>query len=244
MSRPETCNESATSLSSSDEWATPPELFGAASALWGPFTLDAAAAEWNSKCESFIGRAGNALAREWDGRVWLNPPYSRGQLDAFMGKARGEVVAGRAQLVTCLVPGHTAEGWWHRHVETPAGDVLGVGHEVTLLGPRTQVRFVSLWVETLRLRGRVRFVEAGGATGPARFPSVLVVFARPGVLPLLVAPGRAPRRGPPSKVTPLLAETMRRLLAEGKSLKEACGAAGVDRSTWFRHAKREAAHEA
>jgi phage N-6-adenine-methyltransferase len=226
-----------TPAGASDEWAAPPEVFGAASALWGPFMLDAAAAPWNSKCVLFFDKEADGLAHGWSGRVWLNPPYSRGQLELWMGKARAEVLEGRADLVCCLVPGHTAEGWWHRHVEAPAGESVGAGVEVSTLGPRTQARYQHLTIETLRIRGRVRFVEESGATGPARFPSVLVVLARPEVLAPL-RPIRKVKRGPKVKFCTEDVQAVEALLAKGHVVARACQLAGVARSTWYRHEGR------
>lgn len=224
-------------LSQSDEWATPPELFGALSALYGPFNLDAAASPGNSRCAVLFTKELDALARDWPWpRIWLNPPYSRGNVESFLAHARHQVQYGPAGLVCALVPGHTAEGWWHRHVEAPAGAQLGTGYELSLLGPRTQVRWEALTVETLRIRGRVRFVEASGATGSARFPSVAVVLAKPGVLPALGAPPVL-KRGPKSSLSAADAESVRRLLAAGHSVSRACQLAGVHRRAWYRHGR-------
>lgn len=58
----------------SDEWLTPPEIL----ASLGEFDLDPCAAPeprpWPT-ARRHIVRADNGLARGWEGRVWLNPPY-------------------------------------------------------------------------------------------------------------------------------------------------------------------------
>lgn len=60
--------------SESEVWLTPPELLAAL----GPFDLDPCACmeprPWPTAARHFT-RAENGLARPWDGRVWLNPPY-------------------------------------------------------------------------------------------------------------------------------------------------------------------------
>lgn len=226
------------SVSHSDEWATPPELFAALAALYGPFDVDVAAAGWNAKSARWISAAEDGLEAAWVGRAWCNPPYSRGQLELWTRKARVEVLHGDAQLACLLVPGHTAEGWWHRHVEAPAGAVLGTTFAPGgILGPRTQVRYESLTVETTRLRGRVRFVEESGATGPARFASAVVVLARPGVLPIL-GEGHPVRPGRPRVIDTAASDAVRALLEKGHSVSNACRLAGVNRRTWYRHAGR------
>ena len=224
-------------VSESDDWATPAAVYRAALRLWGPFTLDAAASVANKKCRRFFTLEDDALSKPWSGRVWLNPPYSRGNLERFMSKARGEVLAGRAELVACLVPGHTAEGWWHRHVEYAQGTLLGAGSEVGGLGGRTQYRYADLTTEVVRVRGRVRFVEASGKTGAARFPSVFVVHAQPGVLAELQV-SQARRRGPRSSITEQQEAYVRAAIARGCTVTEACQVGGVSRAAWYRKERR------
>lgn len=226
-------------LSESDEWRTPPDLFAALSATYGPFTLDAAASASNHLLPRYFTKETSALERSWaaattNGRAWLNPPYSRGSLDPFMAKARAEVLDELA-LVPCLVPHYTAEGWWHRHVEGPAGALLRMTSTSTLLGPCTRLEWQHLTLDVLRIRGRVRHIEASGATGPARFSSVVVVFARPGLLPPFIAPRQ---RGPASCVTPEMERAIRSFVDAGGTIAQACLAAGIARKTWYRHLER------
>lgn len=95
--------------SASGNWETPPELFGDLNAIF-QFTLDAAASKENAKCEAYFDEGANALARDWPGRVWLNPPYGR-EIGAWMEKAYRESKKG--SLVVCLVPVRSDAGWWH-----------------------------------------------------------------------------------------------------------------------------------
>ena len=55
----------------SDEWYTPPTV----PQSLGVFDLDPAAAPMLHAREKW-GPGVDGLAREWQGRVWLNPPYS------------------------------------------------------------------------------------------------------------------------------------------------------------------------
>lgn len=164
--------------SESDEWSTPKALFDALRARHD-FTLDAAAAAWNAKCAAYLDQRANALRRPWRGRVWLNPPYGRGQLARWMAKARQEVLARRAELVGCLVPAYTCESWWQDNVEAPAGRLLRADHRLDELGATTVLEWEELTVEWTRLRGRVRFREQNGKTGSAPFSSAFVLFRAP-----------------------------------------------------------------
>ena len=171
--------------SDSDEWATDPRLFALAARQYGPFDLDVAADEWNAKASRFLSRRRNALrGRRFPKcrRGFNNPPYSRGNKEPFVARARRAVLERRAELFCNVVPNNTAEAWWHDLVEKQAGRYEGAGRAWTELGAVTQTRFRRLWVEVTVVRGRARHIEKSGVTGSARHATAVVVFARPGVL--------------------------------------------------------------
>jgi phage N-6-adenine-methyltransferase len=70
----------------SDEWYTPPEV----PAKLGPFDLDPAAGPMRHAKENW-GHGTDGLAKDWHGRVWLNPPYSNVNewLDKFAAHGNG-----------------------------------------------------------------------------------------------------------------------------------------------------------
>jgi phage N-6-adenine-methyltransferase len=112
---------------------------------YGPFTLDAAAAPHNAKCDRFFARADNGLEQSWAGeRVWCNPPYS--DLYSWVAKAHAESPLTRG--IVMLVPANrTEQKWWQELVE-PHRDVFGTS---------LHVRF---------LKGRMRFDRPGAVIGP------------------------------------------------------------------------------
>lgn len=132
-------------VSESVEWGTPQALFDELDAEFG-FTLDAAASLHNHKCDNYFTVEDDALSRDWDGVVWLNPPYGR-VLRFWIRKAFEESL--RGSTVVCLIPARTDTAWWHDYV-------MGA-----------EVRF---------LRGRVKFVRDDGFSGSAPFGSAVVVF--------------------------------------------------------------------
>jgi phage N-6-adenine-methyltransferase len=127
------------------EWGTPQQLFDELNAEFG-FTLDAAASDLNHKCDRYFTLNDDALKQDWDGVVWLNPPYGR-VLNVWMRKAYEESVKGAT--VVCLVPSRTDTAWWHDYA------IKG------------EVRFI---------RGRVKFVRDDGHSDSAPFGSAIVVF--------------------------------------------------------------------
>lgn len=134
--------------SESSEWETPRVLFENLNAEFG-FTLDVCATPGNAKCAKYFTKETDGLTQDWAPNVcWMNPEYGR-RITLWMAKAKAEWDAGAT--VVCLVPARTDTKWWHEFV-------IQTGAEV---------RF---------LKGRVKFVRADGKTGPAPFPSAIVVY--------------------------------------------------------------------
>jgi phage N-6-adenine-methyltransferase len=89
-------------LSEADKnsWSTPQWLFDALNKEFD-FVLDAAANHHNTKCDHYITAEEDALNIAWaeqtdfyilDGKsVWVNPPYSKGMVGAFIDKAIEEI---------------------------------------------------------------------------------------------------------------------------------------------------------
>lgn len=127
-----------------DEWETPQWLFDILDAEFG-FELDVCASARNAKCEDYFTIEDDALACEWRGVCWMNPPYS--EIDEWMEKALESSKDGAT--VVCLVPARTDVGWFWDYAR------------------HGEVRLV---------RGRLHFVDDEGNTGPAPFPSCVVIF--------------------------------------------------------------------
>lgn len=169
---------SRTGLANSDEWRTPDRLFNACSDHYGPFTLDAAAARWNARCERFYTKRDSALARRWSGRVWCNPPYSRGNLMKWAGYARYQVW-GQCELVCTLVPAYTSERWWQQHVLGPGRGRARAERVVRDgIGSGFRAKYSDLVIEVVFVDGRLRFRHRTGVQDSARHPSAVVVFSR------------------------------------------------------------------
>lgn len=101
-----------------DVWLTPPSILESVGG-WENFDLDPAAAEnqpWPTARQHYTERD-NGLMLPWHGRVWLNPPYSRGIIGRFMGRmaAHGNGIA--------MVFARSETEFFHRHV-WPAADAI------------------------------------------------------------------------------------------------------------------------
>lgn len=149
--------------SKQQEWETPDSLFDPLNEEFH-FTLDGAASPENYKVDKFCAIDGTyfvlngkpVLFSDLDGLtysyqsevVWLNPPYGRTETIKWVRKAYEES-RGTATVVV-LLPSRTDTKWWHEYV-LPHAD---------------EIRYI---------KGRIKFE---GASGPAPFPSVLVIFRR------------------------------------------------------------------
>ena len=76
-------------MAGSAEWMTPGYVVSMARAVLGTIDLDPASSDFAQKtvrAERYYTKADDGLLQEWSGRVWLNPPYSRGLIDRFVTK--------------------------------------------------------------------------------------------------------------------------------------------------------------
>jgi site-specific DNA-methyltransferase (adenine-specific) len=139
-----------------DEWGTPQWLFDLLNQEFH-FSLDAAADGTNYKCKGYCDPLGDSLKIDWTyhscgGSVYLNPPYSAGNIDKFMQKAYEESLKGA--VVVCLVPCATDTRWWHNYAMKAQ-----------------EIRFI---------KGRVRFVgydeDGNQVKNSPTFPSCVAIF--------------------------------------------------------------------
>lgn len=95
------------------EWGTPSELFVSLDGEFH-FTVDAAAAKSNRKCEAYWSKADCGLSHSWRGHsVWCNPPY-KGILP-WVSKAVAEQQihrGGSGATSVLLLPVRTEQAWF------------------------------------------------------------------------------------------------------------------------------------
>lgn len=115
----------------SEDWLTPPEFLDAL----GPFDLDPCASvgqPWRTAAVQY-SRPQDGLALPWEGRVWLNPPYSRKAVDWL----RRLVQHGTG---TALVFARTETSWFFETVWRAATAVLFLEGRVHFHHPVTGER--------------------------------------------------------------------------------------------------------
>lgn len=129
-----------------DMWATPDYIYLPLNAEFN-FTLDPCCTPDTAKCQQFYTEKENGLEQDWDGHtVFVNPPYSRFNIDKWVKKCFREGCKPNT-VVVALLPVSTSAEWFHKWV-------LG----------KAELRFV---------RRRIRFI---GAPFTAPFSSVIAIF--------------------------------------------------------------------
>lgn len=145
-----------------DEFETPQWLYDGLNKEFN-FDLDVAANSNNHKCNIWLDgkEDSNGLEVSWDKipgtdhkpTVWMNPPYSRGQLYKWCKKAYEE--SRKGVTVVGLLPVDTSTKWFHEWIWDKR---IQLKHEVRFL-PK-----------------RLKFELNGIPQGTARFASMIVVW--------------------------------------------------------------------
>lgn len=129
-----------------DLWETPPHIYAPLHREFR-FTLDPCCTKETAKCEFFYTPEDDGLSKSWEGHTcFVNPPYSRGNIDKWVEMCRNEGNKLFTRVVA-LLPVSTSADWFHKFIIDQA-----------------EVRFIDK---------RVRFVNAP-YTAP--FSSMIVVF--------------------------------------------------------------------
>lgn len=99
-----------------NEWYTPPQYIEAARTVLVTIDLDPASsdmAQKTVKASKYFTINDDGLMEQWNGRVWLNPPYAQPAIHNFMQKAVDEFNAGRMTEAIILTHNYTDTTWFH-----------------------------------------------------------------------------------------------------------------------------------
>lgn len=100
--------------SGENEWYTPADYIEPFRAMVGRIDLDPASTEVANeivRAKRFFDAEADGLSKEWNGAVWMNPPYASGLIDKFVAKLLEEVEAGRTTSACVLVNNATETRW-------------------------------------------------------------------------------------------------------------------------------------
>ena len=151
-----------------DEWYTPAKVIAAVKSAMGGIDLDPASNEIAQRtvgATTYYTREDDGLARAWEGRVFVNPPYTkvpgyRNPQTAWLEKAAASAALGDLEVAVALVQPSVSSKYWHTHV-----------------GPRATA--------VLFFKGRLAVHDGSKEGAPAaranRSDSALVIYTAPGV---------------------------------------------------------------
>ena len=98
-----------------EEWYTPAKYVNMARRVLGDIDLDPASNEHAQrvvKAKRYFTKEDDALTQDWHGRVWLNPPYSKGLLLQFVNKMVHEVETENVTAAIMLLNNFTDADWF------------------------------------------------------------------------------------------------------------------------------------
>lgn len=123
-----------TGFTGNDEWYTPARYIEMARTVMGQIDVDPASndfAQKTVKAATYYTAETNGLGKEWRGKVWMNPPYSRALVGQFIRKLVFEYRLGRCTEAIVLTNNSTDTGWFT--------DMSSV--DATVCFPRGRIRF-------------------------------------------------------------------------------------------------------
>lgn len=156
------------------EWYTPPVFIEAAVAALGGIDLDPASCEIANRTVGavrYFTKEDDGLSQPWQGRVWLNPPYSQPWVRRFIEAAVDRYERGEIAAAIVLVNNGTETRWGQRLLLASAAVCFPTGR-IRFLDPDGNPG-APLQGQMVAYLGPdpLRFREAFSAIGPVVFPA-------------------------------------------------------------------------
>ena len=99
-----------------NEWYTPAEYADMAREVMGSIDLDPASCDEANKvvqATAYYTKDDDGLTKAWKGNLWVNPPYSRDLMPAFVEKLRQSFINGDVDSAILLSHNNTDTAWFH-----------------------------------------------------------------------------------------------------------------------------------
>jgi len=127
---------------SGDNWETPDDLYAKLNEEFR-FQFDLCASKDNAKCANWSGNIAafasmSAVVEEYD-YYWMNPPYSRGNIDKCIATATA--IAGNGKIVVALVRFDPSADWFKTYVDGIAAHVRMLDRRVKFKGAKSAYPF-------------------------------------------------------------------------------------------------------
>ena len=107
--------------SGNNERYTPEYIIQLARKTMGKIDIDPAsckvANDFLVKADKYFDKETNGLLQEWNGKIWLNPPYERGLIESFVDKLLEEYRSKRTTEAIILTHNASETRWYGRLLE-------------------------------------------------------------------------------------------------------------------------------
>lgn len=124
--------------SATDMHSTPQGFFDELNAEFG-FTTDVCAIQENAKCDKFFSPEQDGLTQEWQGVLWMNPPYGK-TISKWVKKAYE-----CGSIIVCLLPARTDTRWFHDYC-LPYGEIRFIKGRLKFGDAKNNAPFPSMIV--------------------------------------------------------------------------------------------------
>jgi ParB family transcriptional regulator, chromosome partitioning protein len=124
-----------------NEWYTPAKYVELARKVLGSIDLDPAShpiAQKTVKAARFFTEADDGLTKPWRGRVFCNPPYSKGLITPFVDKLLSEIASGNVREAILLTHNHSDTRWFQA-VLGQARRVCFTAGRLNFYGPNSEI---------------------------------------------------------------------------------------------------------
>ena len=150
------------------EWYTPAEYIEAARKTMGSIDLDPASNDMANeivKADVYYTQDDDGLDREWEGNVFMNPPFKASLISKFGGKLCRHHETGEVPQAVLLTNNNTDTKWWHQAAEACRAICFTAGR-VSFYSPAGEIASPTNGHTFFYFGDSVeRFVEAFGGYG-------------------------------------------------------------------------------
>jgi len=158
----------------SEQWFTPAGYIERARAVMGRIDLDPASCKQAQKtvqAKAYYSVAQNGLRQKWQGRVFMNPPFSASKIGLFVGKLLDEYQAGNVTEAILLTNSQT-DARWFGEIAKHASAICFAQPRIKFVQPDGQARTTGLHGQAFAYLGRntARFKKEFAPIGFILFP--------------------------------------------------------------------------
>ena len=103
-----------------EEWYTPEKYLKSARLVMGSIDLDPASnpmAQQNVKAGIYYTQADDGLSKHWQGKVWLNPPFTARVINVFLEKLVSHFEINEITEAIVLTNNSTDTSWFHKSAQ-------------------------------------------------------------------------------------------------------------------------------